>query len=218
MTEQYGFAQECSMKATRQIYTEFCELFDWLPIAAVISARIFCVHGGITPTLTNLNQIREISRPADASFKGFLADLLWSDPSQIVDDWGPSERGDTVFWNLAPVKRFLESNNLTNLIRAHEMVEDGYEYPFEPDQCVITVFSAACYGGENLNRGAFLTVGRNLNITPIQLPHDPKSSSQADRLARPASNSRDGGRDKKGKDRKGKDKKGKKGGKSRHKR
>jgi serine/threonine-protein phosphatase PP1 catalytic subunit len=211
MTEQYGFLQECQIKANRQIYIEFCEMFEWIPIAAVIASRIFCVHGGITPSLSNIDQIREISRPADAGYKGFLADLLWSDHSTSVPDWGPSERGDTVFWNLKPVKTFLEANGLTTLIRAHQLVNNGWEYPFAPDECVITVFSAACYAGEYTNRAAFLTVSKDLEVVPVLLPHDPTSSAAAERLGRPTIVVVE-----KNEKRKGKDKKGKKGGKSRH--
>jgi serine/threonine-protein phosphatase PP1 catalytic subunit len=211
MTEQYGFQQECLSKANRQIYTEFCDMFDYFPLAAVISSKIFCVHGGITPTLSTLSQIREIPRPADISFKGFLADLLWSDPSPDVDDWGPSERGDTVMWNLNPVKKFLDDNNLTMLVRAHQLVDKGYEYPFAPEDCVITVFSAPCYAGENVNRGAFLTVEKDLVVTPILMPHVPAVSVGRVGKQEPMKGKPKGKKDKM-------DKKGKKGGKGRHKR
>jgi serine/threonine-protein phosphatase PP1 catalytic subunit len=201
MAEIYGFAGECTSKTTHQIFGEFCDMFAYLPIAAVISSRILCIHGGITPTLSNLDQIRTLVRPADASVKGFLADLLWSDPSTEVDDWGPSERGDTVFWNLGPVKRFLEANGLAVLIRAHQMVDTGFEYPFEPDRCVVTVFSAPCYAGEYRNRGAYLDVEKDLMITPVLLPHEPRSMAFAHQSGR-AETPKFGGRGKKGKDKK----------------
>ncbi|KAH0794099.1 Ser/Thr protein phosphatase [Histomonas meleagridis] len=182
VTEEYGFSIECTTKANRGIFNDFCNLFEMIPIAALISNKILCVHGGLTPSLTSLNQIREIVRPADASYKGFLADLLWSDPSNEIQEWGPNPRGDTVMWGRKSLHKFLEANGLTTLIRAHQMVMCGYEYPFEPDRSAITVFSAPCYAGEFNNKAAFLLVGNNLEIYPVLLPHEPGSMSIANKI------------------------------------
>lgn len=211
MTAQYGFMDECVAKTNKTIYSEICDMFDNLPIAAVIGNTYFCVHGGITPTLTSVDQVRTITRPADASYKGFLADLLWSDPNTSVDDWGPNDRGDTVCWNVGPARAFLEANGLQMLIRAHQMVEGGFEFPFEPDECVLTVFSAPCYAGEYKNRGAFILIDKGMNVVPHVLPHKPFSMDIANRMA--VTGRKDPGQDKKGGKGKGKGKndKGKKG-------
>jgi serine/threonine-protein phosphatase PP1 catalytic subunit len=175
MTESYGFKSECISKTNRQVYSDFCELFETMPIGALIGGKLFCVHGGLSPELINIDQVRQIVRPADASHKGFLADLLWSDPSETVQDFGPSERGDTVVWGMTAVKRFLDANNLEMLIRAHQLVHLGYEYPFEPDRSALTVFSAPCYGGEYKNRGAYLVVDKSGEVEPVLLAHEPVS-------------------------------------------
>jgi serine/threonine-protein phosphatase PP1 catalytic subunit len=210
-TETYGFAAECTAKLNRQVYNEFCDLFEALPIGAVIGGKLFCVHGGLSPELATLDQVRGIARPADASFKGLLANLLWSDPSTEVADFGPSDRGDTVVWNLPAVRRFLDANGLTTLIRAHQLVHMGFEYPFAPDESVLTVFSAPCYAGEFANRGAFLFVDKDLSIEPILLPHDPTSMREAraqraetPRPGAPGKGKKEGKGKKDGKGRKGK--------------
>ncbi|OHS95555.1 Ser/Thr protein phosphatase [Tritrichomonas foetus] len=212
MTEQYGFCEECVSKTNRQVYTEFCTMFENIPIAALVGRQIFCVHGGITPTLSTINQVREIKRPADASLKGFLADLLWSDPNPDLEEFGPNDRGDTVAWGLKPAKAFLENNGLTLLVRAHQMTNYGFEYPFEPDESVLTVFSAPCYAGEYKNRGAFIKIDKGNVVTPIVLPHEPNSMAAANKLVTPRPESAGGRGGKKG--RGGKNDRGGKGGKN----
>jgi serine/threonine-protein phosphatase PP1 catalytic subunit len=206
MTEQYGFAAECQSKLNRQCLAEFCEAFDALPIAALIGNSIFCVHGGLSPTLESLDQVRAIARPADASYKGFLADLLWSDPNPEIEGFTPSDRGDTVFWGPDAATRFLAANGLSTIVRAHQLVHMGYEWPFG-DQSALTVFSAPCYAGEYKNRGAFVNVDRDLVIEPVVLPHEPGSMRGANRVR--AETPRGKPKEKKGKERKGKEKKGK---------
>ena len=165
MSELYGFAPECIAKQNRVVYNEFCQLFEWMPIAAVISNRIFCVHGGLSPQLDNLQQIKAIQRPTGIPETGLLADLLWSDPDRAVREWGPSERGVTYVWGLNPAKRFLAKSRFSVLIRAHQMAMQGIEFPFAPDRSVITVFSAPAYANEFKNKGAILKIDANLVIT-----------------------------------------------------
>lgn len=181
MTGEYGFARECVSKTSKGVYEDFCSMFDLMPVSALIGGRILCVHGGLSPELSTLEQLREIARPADASCKSMLSDVLWSDPSRAADEWGPNERGDTVVWGKKPLHAFLERNNLSMLIRAHQMVMSGYEYPFEPDRSAVTIFSAPLYANEFNNRGAYLQIDSNLNVEPVQLPHEPKRTNSASR-------------------------------------
>lgn len=165
MTELYGFAAECIAKQNRAVFSEFCQLFKWIPIAAVISNRIFCVHGGVSPQLESLTQIKVIQRPTTIPESGLLADLLWSDPDRTVREWGPSDRGVTYVWGLNPAKRFLAKCRFSVLIRAHQVAMQGIEFPFAPDRSVITVFSAPAYCNEFKNKGAIIKVDANLVIT-----------------------------------------------------
>lgn len=214
-TELYGFCDECTHKTNKNVYTEFCTMFDNIPIAALISNKILCVHGGISPTLKTVDQIAEIARPADASYKGFLADLLWSDPNPELEEYGPNSRGDTIAWGLAPVKSFLQANNLSTLVRAHQLAQEGYEYPFNPDKCVITIFSAPCYAGEYKNRGAYIRVDKSMAITPVVLPHEPESMAITNHMITPRPVTTPPGAGGKGKNKGGKQ--GKNGGKGKNK-
>lgn len=170
MTELYGFMREVRSKHNQAMYDSFCDLFDWLPIAAVISKRIFCVHGGISPSLNDLEQIEEIQRPLDIPEEGLLADLLWSDPDPKSRNWGESDRGFTYVWGLTPAKTFLDRHKLSVLIRAHQLAMHGIDFPFRPERSVITVFSAPAYTGEFKNEGAFLRIDSKLVITTVIIP------------------------------------------------
>lgn len=181
MTELYGFARECVAKQSKKVYLGFCELFNWMPIVAIISHKIFCVHGGLSPVFESLEQIKAIKRPTTIPDTGLLADLLWSDPEKRVKEWGPSERGVTFVWGWSPAKRFLEANKFSVLVRAHQLAMNGIEFPFAPERSVITVFSAPGYAGEFRNKGAFLKVDQNLVITTSIL-HIEKKSPKAETM------------------------------------
>ncbi len=59
ITQVYGFYDECLRKfGNITVWKECTEVFDYLPLACTIDGRIFCVHGGLSP---NINQIDEVS-------------------------------------------------------------------------------------------------------------------------------------------------------------
>ena len=89
----YGFYDECKRRTNLKIWKTFSDVFNCLPIAALISGKIFCVHGGLSPSLHDFDGIRRIKRPVEVPDGGLLNDLLWSDPSKTINDWEDSERG-----------------------------------------------------------------------------------------------------------------------------
>ncbi len=80
ITRMYGFYDECKRRSSVKTWKMIVDAFNTLPVAATIAGRIFCVHGGLSPSLTDLNQIKMIQRPTDIPDEGLLTDLLWSDP------------------------------------------------------------------------------------------------------------------------------------------
>lgn len=62
-------------------------------IRFTVDAKIFCCHGGLSPDLTTMEQIRRIMRPTDVPDQGLLCDLLWSDPDKDTMGWGENDRG-----------------------------------------------------------------------------------------------------------------------------
>ena len=71
----------------------FTDLFNLLPVAALIDDKILCMHGGLSPDLNNVSQLRGLSRPTDIPDNGLLCDLLWSDPDKEQNEWGENDRG-----------------------------------------------------------------------------------------------------------------------------
>lgn len=156
----YGFYDECKRRYSINLWKIFTECFDWLPLAALIDRRILCMHGGISPDLKSLDQIRRIKRPTDVPDKGLLCDLLWSDPDKNVTRWGENDRGVSVTFGAEIVDEFLDMVNIDLICRAHQVVEDGYE--FFADKGLVTLFSAPNYCGEFENSGVIMNVDEAL--------------------------------------------------------
>ena len=159
----YGFYDECKRRYSIKIWKNFVDLFNCLPIAASIDDKIFLVHGGLSPELKTINEIKKIMRPTDVPEEGLLCDLLWSDPDDGVNGYGANERGVSVVYNGKIVEKFLKDNELDLICRAHQVVEEGYE--FFADRKLVTVFSAPNYCGEFDNAGAMMSVDENLNCS-----------------------------------------------------
>ena len=156
----YGFYEECKKRYNIKLWKEFCGVFDCMPIAAIIEERIFCVHGGLSPDLKDVGQIENIKRPLDIPEKGFLCDLLWSDPEKEKEGWLANSRGISVTFGKKELKGFLGEQDFDLVCRAHQVVEDGYE--FFGDRQLVTVFSAPNYCGQFDNCGAFMKINENL--------------------------------------------------------
>ena len=156
----YGFYDECKKRYNLKIWKAFIDVFNCLPIAASIDDKILLMHGGLSPELKNVEQLKKIMRPTDVPEEGLLCDLLWSDPDANCDGWGPNDRGVSVVFNQNVLKKFLEKNDLDLICRAHQVVEEGYE--FFGDRELVTVFSAPNYCGEFDNAGAMMVIDENL--------------------------------------------------------
>eukprot|EP01121_Diplochlamys_sp_Union-15-3_P013364 TRINITY_DN4138_c0_g1_i9.p2 TRINITY_DN4138_c0_g1~~TRINITY_DN4138_c0_g1_i9.p2 ORF type:complete len:149 (-),score=28.04 TRINITY_DN4138_c0_g1_i9:62-508(-) len=137
---------------------------------AVIDEKIFCMHGGLSPDLKNLEQIRRIKRPTDIPDTGLLCDLLWSDPEKDRKGWGPNDRGVSVTFGANVIQNFLQDQDLDLICRAHQVVEDGYE--FFGNRQLVTIFSAPNYCGEFDNAGAMMSVDDTLMCSFQILKHN----------------------------------------------
>ncbi|KAK9043179.1 hypothetical protein V6N11_071526 [Hibiscus sabdariffa] len=124
----YGFYDECKRRFNVRLWKTFTDCFNCLPVAALIDEKILCMHGGLSPDLTNLDQIRSITRPTDVPDSGLLCDLLWSDPGRYIRGWGMNDRGVSFTYGPDRVSDFLMKNDMDLVCRAHQVVEDGYEF------------------------------------------------------------------------------------------
>jgi serine/threonine-protein phosphatase PP1 catalytic subunit len=160
VTRVYGFYDECKRRCNVKIWKTFVDCFNTLPIASIVAGKIFCVHGGLSPALSQMDDIRNIARPTDVPDYGLLNDLLWSDPAEMDQDWEANERGVSYCFGKRVITNFLADNDFDLICRAHMVVEDGYE--FFNDRVLVTVFSAPNYCGEFDNWGAVMSVSSEL--------------------------------------------------------
>ncbi|KAH6913711.1 Metallo-dependent phosphatase-like protein [Coprinopsis sp. MPI-PUGE-AT-0042] len=140
ITQVYGFYDECQRKyGSRNVWRWCCEVFDYLALGAIVDGRVFCVHGGLSPNLQTIDQIRSIDRKQEVPHDGPMCDLLWSDPDDI-SGWGLSPRGAGFLFG-ADITRIFTHNNAIDLIaRAHQLAMEGYKLMF--DRTIVTVWSA----------------------------------------------------------------------------
>lgn len=160
VTRVYGFYDECKRRCNIKIWKLFIDTFNTLPLAAIVAGKIFCVHGGLSPVLNSMDEIRHVSRPTDVPDFGLVNDLLWSDPTDSPNEWEDNERGVSYCYNKTAINKFLNRFGFDLICRAHMVVEDGYE--FFNNRSLVTVFSAPNYCGEFDNWGAVMTVAESL--------------------------------------------------------
>ncbi|XP_076274485.1 serine/threonine-protein phosphatase PP1-gamma catalytic subunit B-like [Rhynchophorus ferrugineus] len=155
----YGFFDECKRRHNIRLFKLFTDVFNRLPVAAIIDDKIFCCHGGLSPDLLHIGQIRNIERPIDVPTEGLLCDLLWSDPSRVLG-WTENDRGVSFAFGPDVVNKFLGKHDFDLICRGHQVVEDGYE--FFGKRTLITIFSAPNYCGTFDNAGALMSINEDL--------------------------------------------------------
>jgi len=93
ITQVYGFYDECQQKYANANAWKYCtQVFDYLTLAALVDGKVLCVHGGLSPDVKTLDQIRTIPRSQEIPHEGAFCDLMWSDPEDI-ETWQVSPRG-----------------------------------------------------------------------------------------------------------------------------
>lgn len=147
ITQIYGFYDEVLQKyGSPLVWRACCSVFDYLNLSAIIDGRVFAVHGGLSPSIETLDQIRLLVRtdPDGQQLQtGGMSDLLWSDPDEQVTSWGVSPRGAGFLFGSSVTEAFLHKNDLTYITRAHQLVMEGYKWIF--DKQIVTVWSAPNY-------------------------------------------------------------------------
>ncbi|KAL6737401.1 hypothetical protein Aduo_011047 [Ancylostoma duodenale] len=184
LTEYFTFKQECKIKYSERVYDSCMDSFDALPLAALMNQQFLCVHGGLSPEIHTLDDIKRLDRFKEPPAFGPMCDLLWSDP---LEDFGSernaeqfshnSVRGCSYFYSYAACCDFLQRNNLLSIIRAHEAQDAGYRM-YRKSQAtgfpsLITIFSAPNYLDVYNNKAAILKYENNvMNIRQFNCsPH-----------------------------------------------
>ncbi|CAP22236.2 Protein CBG01025 [Caenorhabditis briggsae] len=145
------------------LYNAFQDLFNGLPLCAMISGRIFCMHGGLSPQLESWKQLAAIKRPFDPPNKSIAMDLLWADPENNMNGWAKNSRGVSYIFGADVVKDFTDKMNIDLIARGHQVVQDGYE--FFAGKRLVTIFSAPKYCGEFDNNAGVMIVDERLIIS-----------------------------------------------------
>ena len=123
----YGFYDECFKKyGNERIWKLFTDVFMCLPVTALVDNKIFCLHGGLSPSLNKLDEISKLKRFCDVPHEGPLCDLLWSDPDETKKGFNPSPWAAGFLFGLDITEKFLHKNNLSLIARAHQLVMNGY--------------------------------------------------------------------------------------------
>ncbi|KAF8260325.1 serine/threonine protein phosphatase 2B [Lactarius quietus] len=184
LTDYFTFKLECKRKYSDRLYEACMNSFCSLPLAAIMNKQFFCIHGGLSPELNTLDDIRNLDRFREPPTSGLMCDILWSDP---VEDFGQEKgtesfvhnhvRGCSYFFTYQAACTFLERNRLLSIIRAHEAQDAGYRMYRKTRTTgfpsVMTLFSAPNYLDVYNNKAAILKYESNvLNIRQFNCtPH-----------------------------------------------
>ncbi|KAL5476681.1 CNA1 [Sanghuangporus weigelae] len=183
LTDYFTFKLECKHKYSERIYDACMESFCALPLAAIMNKQFLCIHGGLSPELNTLDDLRRIDRFREPPTTGLMCDILWSDPAEDFGQEKTAEsfvhnhvRGCSFFFTYQAACQFLERNNLLSIIRAHEAQDAGYRMYRKTKTTgfpsVMTIFSAPNYLDVYNNKAAVLKYESNVmnirqfNCTP----------------------------------------------------
>lgn len=163
ITQVYGFYEECVRKYGNPNPWKYCtEVFDYLNLAACIDGKVLCVHGGLSPDIRTIEQIRIIERAQEIPHEGAFCDLVWSDPEDI-ESWAQSPRGAGYLFGHKVTSEFNHINGLSLICRAHQLVQEGYKFMFE-EKNLVTVWSAPNYVYRCGNIAAILAFNESLEM------------------------------------------------------
>jgi len=178
VTQVYGFYDECFRKYGSANAWKYCtEVFDYFVLASVIDGRVLCVHGGLSPVISTIDQIRLLERNQEIPHEGPFCDLMWSDPEDI-ETWAVNQRGAGWLFGSKVTSQFNHINNLELICRAHQLVQEGYKYMF-PEKNLITVWSAPNYCYRCGNIASILVFDEHLDREIRIFKNVPESGSAA---------------------------------------
>ena len=157
----YGFYEEILQKFGFASLWKLCnDVFDYLPIGAIIDGKIFCVHGGLSPKVRLVEQIAIAERRSEPQNSTEISDVLWSDPDEIKG-WALNQRGAGYLFGSDPTEQFCQNNNLMMIARAHQLAMDGFQW-HQNGKKLVTVWSAPNYMYRSGNSASIMEVSSNL--------------------------------------------------------
>ena len=178
VTQVYGFYDECSKKYNNTaIWKLFTDVFDTLPLSATIDNKVFCMHGGLSPEIKDIDEILKVNRLQEVPDTGIICDLLWSDPDD-KEGWSNSPRGAGSLFGPDISKQFCHINKIDLILRAHQLVMEGFSWAHNDNVC--TLFSAPNYCNRCGNKASIMEMDEN--YTKVIQQFDPSTENQSDYL------------------------------------
>ncbi|CAD2215688.1 Serine-threonine protein phosphatase N-terminal domain/Calcineurin-like phosphoesterase, putative [Angomonas deanei] len=168
MNKIYGFFDDVKRRYNKELFKAFTDVFNTMPVCCVISEKIICMHGGLSPDLTSVACINSIERPCDVPDRGILCDLLWAEPADDVQGFLESDRGVSYLFGEDIVNDFLDMVDMDLIVRARQVMDRGYG--FFANERLVTVFSAPNYCGEFDNDAAVMTIDEDLQCSFVTIP------------------------------------------------
>ena len=163
----FGFYDECIKKYDESVWKRFNLTFAYYPILARIKQKILCVHGGLSPELRTVEDIKNIQRPLQIQCGTMVCDLLWSDPGKW-NGWKLNTiRGMSYYFGEDIVDEFMKRNDLDLICRGHEVVDGGYQFKY--NKKLVTLFSSPIYCNQLRNCGAMMIVSEDLKCSFVVL-------------------------------------------------
>ncbi|CAD5209098.1 unnamed protein product [Bursaphelenchus okinawaensis] len=160
---QYGFYLECKRRYSIGLYEVFQYAFYCMPFCALLADCILCMHGGISDDMKHLNMMKHIDRPCDIPDIGIQADLTWADPDPNTEYYEESPRGAAKVFGEIACDDFCNTHALKLIVRAHQVVSEGYEFFCKKKLC--TIFSAPYYCQQNENAACIMNITEHLDIS-----------------------------------------------------
>ncbi|QSS58357.1 serine/threonine phosphatase 2B catalytic subunit [Histoplasma capsulatum] len=90
LTDYFTFKLECKHKYSERVYDACTESFCSLPLAAIMNKQFLCIHGGLSPELHTLEDLKSIDRFREPPTQGLMCDILWADP---LEEFGQEKTG-----------------------------------------------------------------------------------------------------------------------------
>lgn len=146
MTKKYGFKEDCINRLNSEVYDKFLEVFECMPLAAIISndektKSILLLNGGLSPDLSDINQIESIQRPIKNVDDGLVHEILFANPNPSQKGFTENKKTHNSYsYGVSAVHKFLKNNHLDQIVRSHQ--KDDFKYPFGDDHCVLSIYSA----------------------------------------------------------------------------
>lgn len=171
MNKAYGFFYEFAHKfKDRSKFNKVLEVYNVMPICAIVNSSVLCLHGGIPEDVDILSKLKglkhkNIDKALLEEIGEGIFQIMWNDPKGKIDGFKASFRGQGInFFGLEAFTKFMKKNNLDYLIRAHECFSEGFVWFFNNQ--LLSIFSAANYRGEALPNLASYAIIKNKKVIP----------------------------------------------------